>query len=479
MLLKPGKKGVEYTSFPAQTSEIPGPDMRAVSATKTTYGLPPLVCLFSLLLSLPGCNKHQTRLDEIRAVSNELQKTLDDLGKISAPLNPDIKALRRKLETLLAQIDSENELFDSQQQQIRLSKAILANATYRYRDTLTLVTNEDEREDATQPNVTAQIEREIAFLEVKADAFYCLEKWQDALDRYQLVLRYQPNRLRAKLYVGKCYSRLGRHHEALSIFGDVIDESARLVEHDKKSELTSRLVVALNYRGQTHSDLKRLDAALLDFERAIEYCKQDSNGRQKKLADKLANVHTNRGCALMVNGKPEAAVKDCTTARDIYTQLIDENGRADLAQDLATSFTYCGNALAETGKLDAAIQAHDEAIKITGRYIEQVGGNALEDDLAFRLKCRGNVYRDHGKLESAGSDFETAIAILSNLVKKERYEFADNLADTYVYRGMTARARGDLAAAISDHEKAIKIYTHLIKKHGLCCSAKGFQSYFA
>ncbi len=79
---------------------------------------------------------------------------------------------------------------------------------------------------------------------------------------------------------------------------------------------------------------------------------------------RLAMSHYHRGNALRIKGENDLAIQNFDKAIEIYTRLVEQEGRSELATDLARSHACRGEALRDQGKLDAAIQDQEKAIEL-------------------------------------------------------------------------------------------------------------------
>jgi len=266
-------------------------------------------CLSVLLLMYVGFKgKHhaglQAKLKEIVLLRDQLQQRLDEQQRSPAQLlaggrgananpgwppasDPQVIAVVNALKTRLSQFDSDQSsagLSDDERLELRLSEAILANAEGRLTDALAMITDKDEKSSNLEP----QIGRSVRVLQTRADSFYGLHQWQEALDRYRRVLTLQPNRIVAIARIADCQSALGQTNDALSTLAE------------------------------------------------------------------LAKTHNNRGNALRLQGKPDAAIVHYGKAIDIQTWLVEQQGRTELARDLAKSYRDRGDTFTIQRNADAA-----------------------------------------------------------------------------------------------------------------------------
>jgi tetratricopeptide (TPR) repeat protein len=470
----------------------------------------------------------EERLAEILVVRDKLQQKLDEEVRRSSQLaggirfavisskadvNPEVKALANALQDLLEQFESD---FDAsrfsgvEDLSIRISKATLANAERRHRDALSLVRDEDV--DKLREATEGTIDREIAGLEIRGDAWYGLREWAKAQTCYERIVQLRPERMLAVYEVGLCAYWLRQTNTALEIFSKLVTYYTRLVETGEREEIN--LAAALNSRGTALCDLGKPEDAVKDLERAIEIYTRvvktegspgllndlavahnnlgtilrnlkkfqaaikhydtaidvrtqlvETEGRQE-FANYLAMAHNNRGIALMDLNKRGDAIKDYGKAIEIYSRLF-ENGSNEIANDLAMAHLNRGAALSDLGKLEDAMQEYQKAIDIRTHLVETEGRKELENDLAMAHNNRGNLFRRLVKFDVAITDFDKAIDIRTRLIETEGHkELENSLATTYRNRGMTYRKLEKFDTAIRDFDKAIDIRTRLIETEG-------------
>lgn len=174
-----------------------------------------LAFLIVLLLMVAGLKgrqhaRLQGRVEDVTAVRDQLQRSLDDEHqKLAQALANGLKARLRQFDGMY----NARELPKTEDLEIRLSRATLANGEQRFSDALVMVTEQDEK---------AQTARRFRILQVRADAFYGLREWQNALDRFREMLALQPNRLATLARIGACEYALGRRSEAMATYAELV-----------------------------------------------------------------------------------------------------------------------------------------------------------------------------------------------------------------------------------------------------------------
>jgi tetratricopeptide (TPR) repeat protein len=386
---------------------------------------------------------------------------------------PKIKELAKRLNDLVrefeAQVGSENDDL-----RIRHAKALIATAQRRYNEALTIVTDEDE-EVADDQAIKVKL--------VRADAFFGLHNWREALIRYERILKLRPDRLEhpdifsASMGGGTCLTFLGRPADALLLFNPIIGLYSRLVEQEGRKELSDSLAMALTSRGIAFYSLGKVKDAVEDYGRAIAILTRlvEQEGRND-LAGRLAVELNDRGNALTRLSKPKEAVEDYDKAIAILTRLVEQEGRNDLADQLAVLLIGRCMAIRQPGATFTNIDDYSKPITILTRLVEQEARTEFSDHLAIGLSSRGIALGSLGRNIEAIDDQDKAIAILTRLVEREgRNDLADRLAIGLSSRGIALGSLGRNNEAIEDQEKAIAILTRLIEREG----RKDLASYLA
>ncbi len=160
-------------------------------------------------------------------------------------------------------------------------------------------------------------------------------------------------------------------------------------------------------RGASYAQVGRLEAAIADFDCAIE------------LDPTHAVSYYNRG-------NTNAQLDRWATAIDDYTRAIE------LDPALAAAYAARGAAYAKLGLLEAAVADCNHAI-------------ILDATVAITYFNRGSVYDQIGRSKEALADYTRAI------------ELDPSYADAYVSRGATYRDLDRLEEALADYTRAIEL----------------------
>jgi tetratricopeptide (TPR) repeat protein len=163
------------------------------------------------------------------------------------------------------------------------------------------------------------------------------------------------------------------------------------------------LASAHNSRGYFHLTHGNLDAAMADFDKAIEIKPE-------------AHVHANRGIAFVEKGDPVRAMAD-------YDAAIRLDPNLDYAYYLR------GNLHLDRGELDLAVADYGNAIRIR------------PDEAAY--SNRGNAYFEKGELDLAIADYDSAL------------ELSPSNPTVYLNRGVAYGAKGDFSRALADATLAV------------------------
>ena len=449
----------------------------------------------------------QAKLHDITDARDQLLHELDEEQMSTDPLvggvrgtnahsspapssSPKVTAFAGALKQQLGRFDYEygsRRLPEIESLDLRLSKAILANAERRFADALVIISSDDE--EVTRARKQHQLAYFIRVFDIRGGSFYGLQEWQNALDCYRQVRIEDPNRTTAIARIAACQSALGRQDEALSTYGELARSHSR--------------------RGNASLVQGNRDEAIAHYEKAIAILTPliDQEGR-RELASQLAMVHSHQADAWLAQGNSDLAVAHYEKAIDIETRFIEEPGLDEIADDLARNHNNIGHAYLAQGKLDAAIIRYDKAIELQTRLGEQ----ADRGELSKSHNNRGVVHRAQGKPVAAIEDFERAIDLLAPLVTQSgsngqvtppasqdmdrgaqvqldvsmgytesafealirtrlvqqhgRRELAAVLGVILKNRGYAHLIHGNLDAAVEDFTKAVDIYARLVEQNG-------------
>ncbi len=272
------------------------------------------------------------------------------------------------------------------------------------------------------------------------------------------------------IHVGKDHRPLG---EWLWSFGQLakaielqyllIAQYEDLIAQDHP-ELRNDLANAYNNRGLALRAQGKLDAAIADYEEAIDLRETlVLKENRLELRNKLAGTYNNRGIALQRQGELELAIADYDKAVKLRETLVHKENRLELRNDLASSYNNRGIALQRQCELELAIADYDKAIELREKLVYKENRLELRNHLARAYNNRGNALADQGKLDDAVADYDKAIGLYDTLVNKEnRLELRNDMAGTYNNRGGALAAQDKLDAAVADCAKAIEIREKLV-----------------
>jgi tetratricopeptide (TPR) repeat protein len=164
---------------------------------------------------------------EIDRAESELQTALDrekqQLGLVHEasgrastlalyhPADPAIQGLADNLKRLVEEFKAHvgtKPLSGADGRRLRIAEGLVANAERRYVDALALVPEQDAA--TAFALARAQVEQAVKANQVRADAFYGLQRWRDALAYYQRILELRPDDRSAALMAGNCFLFLGQ-----------------------------------------------------------------------------------------------------------------------------------------------------------------------------------------------------------------------------------------------------------------------------
>jgi len=167
--------------------------------------------------------RRQAQLEDIMEARNQLQYKLEAAhlppdrpgGPVSRPefATLSVPALVNVLKSWTRNFEYDhvaNGWSEDEQQELRLSQAVLANAEQRFSDALLTMTTEHEERSRKVLSSDALISRHVRLLRVRGDAYYGLRQWQSALDRYRELLRLRPHRQGTQAKIAQCEAALGQ-----------------------------------------------------------------------------------------------------------------------------------------------------------------------------------------------------------------------------------------------------------------------------
>jgi tetratricopeptide (TPR) repeat protein len=182
---------------------------------------------------------------------------------------------------------------------------------------------------------------------------------------------------------------------------------AALAEYNRALDLDPTLARAYNNRGATHRALRRYKAALADYSQAIE------------LDPTEAQAYSNRGATYAELRQYPAAMAD-------FVRALEQN------PTFAQAFHNRGLAYTELGQYQAALSDFSRALDADPTFVDAYNN-------------RANAYAKLGQHEAALSDYNRALAVDSAY------------APAYLNRGVTYAELGQYEAALSDYNHALAV----------------------
>jgi tetratricopeptide (TPR) repeat protein len=326
-------------------------------------------------------------------------------------------------------------------------------------------------------------------------------RWVDVLDLFTLALRHQ--RLLARAMIERlnrpaCCDELSiEQQQTVVLFlgqldaiqaGELPDGAAMFSRLCQEPDLsTISRAIALTYRGETNRQMGNCEAALADFDRAIELDEKSAWSiahrgktyrqmgdyeaaladfdRAIELDEKSAWAIAHRGETYQQMGKYEAALADFDRAialdeksawaiahRGETYQLMGkyEAALADFSRAIALDEKSAW-AIASRGKTYRLMGKYEAALADFGRAI------ALDEKSAWAIASRGKTYRLMGKYEAALADFGRAIRLAALADFGRAIELDENSAWAIAHRGETYRLMGKYEAALADFDWAIEL----------------------
>jgi len=231
----------------------------------------------------------------------------------------------------------------------------------------------------------------------RGNAFLVLGKPDAAIAQFEKAIEIQvrlvekEGRTELAFDLAISHSRLGsallsqqKLDAVITLYSTAIQTEARLIEQEPRSELANDLAMTYNNRGVVRRVQGKLDAAIEDFDSAIKFLTPRIEEEQR--LSEPAIIHDNRGNVRYAEFKLDVLLEYYEKALDVQTQprFVQEAGRTALAGTLAMSFKNRGYAQVVQGKRDAAIADFNRAREIYTRLLEQEGRSdtALQSTLS-------------------------------------------------------------------------------------------------
>ncbi|GIW80470.1 MAG: hypothetical protein KatS3mg105_2277 [Gemmatales bacterium] len=216
------------------------------------------------------------------------------------------------------------------------------------------------------------------------------------------------------------YNERGQQHMAQGNF------EAALADFNQALQLNANFAPALNNRGEIYRITGNFEKALADFNQAIQ------------LDPKFVSAYINRGKAFRSKGMHDRAIADFTRALRIDPKSAD-------------AYNNRGNAYADKGDYDRAIADYTEAIR-------------LDPNLALAYMNRGLAYAKKGAFNAVIADCNEALRLNNKLVA------------AYFIRGAAYASKQTYDKAIADFTRVLKLepkYALAYNDRGLALAAKG------
>jgi tetratricopeptide (TPR) repeat protein/serine/threonine protein kinase len=324
-------------------------------------------------------------------------------------------------------------------------------------------------------------EETIAFAMRYADALMEARQYTEAIAKYSVIIKLDPNQVRAYRKRGAARERIGDEDAALSDYTEAI----RLGPETASARVTrGRLLISINAYNEALEDYNR--AIQLDSQLGEAYsgrgsvwiCKGEYGRavgdltRAIGLNPKDVAAYNNRGLAWSRKGDFDRAIKD-------YTDSLT------LDRKSATTFSNRGRAWDAKKDYDRAIADCNTALELDPRH-------------SMAYNNRGFALAHRGDLDSAIANYSAAIQFdpdnitayinrSSAWLRERHYDrsIADysewirlDSTDAWAFygRGVAHGSKADYDGAIRDYSEAIRLDSKHVKAHidrGLAWSMKG------
>ena len=180
----------------------------------------------------------------------------------------------------------------------------------------------------------------------RAEAYYRLKYFPEAIKNYDEVLKRDPNNAIAYSRRGSSYSVLKEHQKALSDHTQAISLNSNspiaytnrgttysllgeydkaIADHTEAIRLNPEFAIAYNNRGESYNNLGEFNKAIADYTEAL------------RLDPDYANAYYNRGISYGQLGDKQRAIEDFQQAADLFEQqgnIADYQKALDLIRNL-------------------------------------------------------------------------------------------------------------------------------------------------
>ncbi len=203
---------------------------------------------------------------------------------------------------------------------------------------------------------------------------------------------------------------------------------------------------------------KRMDAARMHFEQALELRRELAQRNQGYLPDMaitLINLaNQNRASRLF-----DEARQHYEEALPVYRQLAQQNPR-DYIPYVAITLTDLGILDRVQNQTDDGVRHYEEALK-DYRELAQHNPETFLPYLAMTLNDFGNLNRVQSRSQEAHDHYEASCVIYRQLVQQDAGKYLPYLARTLFNLGVLDRDQGRFADSRSDYEEALVIFQQL------------------
>ena len=247
---------------------------------------------------------------------------------------------------------------------------------------------------------------------------------------------------------------LGEPEQARSYAERAVSELIDLVEDHGRSDLQSRLGIAVAYRGRLKSHSGDSAGALKDLQQAAGLFSASSEDKQQDQRQAQIELQLELASIMLAAGQVESAVKECGRAVQLATQAVDEFHFEDLQPLLASCHTYRARCLLAQGDVERAQRDLSKSIALRNLVVDE-GRLDQRLELAKEYYLRAQVDRERGLRDDSTRDLQRAIETLEQLVSEGRHDAKVPLVQALVERS-EART-GDPAASMADLQRALSL----------------------
>jgi tetratricopeptide (TPR) repeat protein len=203
---------------------------------------------------------------------------------------------------------------------------------------------------------------------------------------------------------------------------------------------------------------KRMDAARMHFEQALELSRELAQRNQGYLPDMAITLIdlANQNRALR---RFDEARQHYEEALSVYRQLAEQNP-GDYVPYVAITLTDLGILDRLQNQTDDGVRHYEEALKDYRELAQQYPETFLPY-LAMTLNDFGNLNRIQKRSLDAHDHYEASCVIYRQLVQQDAEKYLPYLARTLFNLGVLDRDQGRIAESRSDYQKALVIFQQL------------------